>query len=367
MILDRMLVKLLFRTLLITLGVLLALAMMMDFFETARHLLSGKGTVVEVMVFLLCKVPDFVVVLLPISLVVATCIAFSLLGRDLELRALAAAGIGPARLARPILLVACGVVLVTVLVAEFVVPPALSKMETLMVEKFGRIDSTWHFFRNHHWYQGEADRLFFVGRRSPDGMTMKIVSLLEMDEDFHVKRRTDMRTAAWTGNQWEGTRVVEREFRQGEMVSMRRSDTRRFDWSEGPDRFRDLRGRPKQKSYAQLSRDIEEMGNRGFPATAYLLERNNRFAYPLLGFCLVLFALPWIAQPSRRRALAGALTESIGLVFIAYFLVTMATSAVSGGLLAAWAGAWMPPAFILLAALSAWALVLRRTFSRSSA
>jgi lipopolysaccharide export system permease protein len=359
MIMNRMLVRLLLRSGLVSLGVLLVLALLMDFFESARHLLSGKGTAIDVLLFSLCKIPDLLVLLLPIALVVGTCVAFAVLGRDLELRALAAAGIGPQKIVRPLLGVAAATVISTILIAEFLVPPALNQIEKLMTEKFGRFDSTWQFFRNHHWYQGQAGRIFQVTGKSADGQQIEFATALTLNEDFHITRRTDVRNAAWQGDHWVGRRVVLREFENGEMLKLERHNDFRLDWSEGPERFEDLRGRPKQKTFRGLLRTVEQMEQRGFPATQYRLEVNNRLAFPFLGFCLVLLAFPWICAPGRRRTLAAALTEALGLVFGAYFLVTMATSAVSGGLVAAWVGAWAPSLLILCLAAPKWVQMLK--------
>ncbi|MBW1810270.1 MAG: LptF/LptG family permease [Deltaproteobacteria bacterium] len=356
---NRMLLRLLLRSLLVSLGVLLVLTLVMDFFESARHLLSGKGTVFDVVLFSLCRVPDLLVLLLPIALVVSTCVTFAVLGRDLELRALAAAGIGPQKIVRPLLGVAAATVISTILIAEFLVPPALNQIEKLMTEKFGRFDSTWQFFRNHHWYQGQAGRIFQVTGKSSDGEQIRLATALTLNEDFHIIRRTDVRKATWQGDHWVGGRVTLREFENGEMRSLQRHKNFRLDWSESPERFEDLRGRPKQKTFRELFRTVEQMEQRGFLACEYRLEINNRVAFPFLSFCLVLFAFPWIYVPARRRSLAAALTEALGLVFGAYFLVSMATSIVSGGLLAAWVGAWAPSILILCLATPKWVQLLR--------
>jgi len=359
MIMNRMLMRLLLRSLLVSLGVLLVLALVMDFFESARHLLSGKGTAIDVVLFSLCKVPDLLVLLLPIALVVSTCVVFAVLGRDLELRALAAAGIGPQRIVRPLLGVAAAVVISTILIAEFLVPPALTQIEKLMTEKFGRFDSTWQFFRNHHWYQGQAGRIFQVTRKSSSGEQIGFATALKLNEDFHIIRRTDVRNAIWQGDHWVGRKVTLREFENGELRLLQRHKDFRLEWSEGPERFEDLTGRPKQKTFRQLFRTVELMEQRGFLAREYRLEINNRLAFPFLSFCLVLLAFPWLSSPNRRSTLAVALTESIGLIFIAYFFVSLSTAAVYGGLLAAWVGAWAPALLILCLAAPKWVQMLK--------
>ncbi len=363
MIADRMLLSLQLRVLLATLLVLLVLGLTIDFFESARYLFSVEGTAGDVLRFYLYKIPVLGQLLLPVSLVIGTCISFAILGRSLQLRALAAAGIGPLRLAAPSAALALLVAGATILLAEFVVPPALSRTERLMVERFGLIDQTWRFYRKHYWYQGEGDRVFRVSQVEEGGRRLRGVTMLEMDPDFHVRRRLDLSRAEYRAGRWVGRGVSERGFEGGRQVSMRAVGRLRLDWPELPERFRDLRGRPKQKHIAELAEVIDDLDNRGFSSVRYRLEYHNRFSYPLLGFGLVVLALSWLGVPSRRRTLAGALIEATGLIFGAYFVVMMTTAAASGGAVPVALGAWLPVLLVMAVALGAWLLRLRPGWS----
>jgi len=353
-ILYRMLLSLQSRMLLATLAVLLVLGLTVDFFESARYLFSVEGTAGDVFLFYLYKIPFLMHLLLPISLVIGSCICFAVLGRSLQLRALAAAGIGPLRLAAPTMVLAAIVAGATMLLAEFLVPPALDRTEKLMVERFGLIDQTWRFYRKHYWYQGEGDRIFRVSRVEQEGRRLRGVMLFEMDPDFHVRKRSDISRARWNGDHWVGQGVQERVFVDGELDSQKGVGEKRLDWPERPGRFRDLRGRPKQKSLSELAVAIEELERRGLSTARYRVEYHNRFAYPLLGFALILLALSWLGDPSRRRTLAGALIEATGLIFGAYFLVMMTTAAVTGGAVSAALGVWLPVVLVLVLALLGW-------------
>ena len=359
MILDRMLLSLQVRVLLATLAVLLVLGLVIDFFESARYLFSVEGTAGDVFLFYLYKIPFLTHLLLPISLVISSCICFAVLGRSLQLRAMAAAGIGPLRLAAPTMVLAGIVAGATVLLAEFLVPPALDRTEKLMVERFGVIDQTWRFYRKHYWYQGEEGRLFRISRVEEEGRRLQGATLLEMSPDFHVRKRTDSSRAEFLDGEWRGYGLQERTFENGRLVALKGYHQKKLDWPERPGRFRDLRGRPKQKSLSELAAAIEELERRGLSATSFRIEFHNRFAYPLLALGLVLLALPWLCMPSRRRTLAGALIEATGLIFGSYFLVMLVTAAVTGGALPAALGVWLPVWLILAVALVGWAVHLK--------
>lgn len=360
MILGRMLAVHHGRTVLVTLAVLLTLALVSEVFESARHVLTKDATAWEIVLYYLCRLPPLAHLLLPISLVAGTFVAFARLGRNLELRALAAAGVGPVRMLVPAGLVALVVVAATVLVGEWLVPPALDRAEELMRDRFGRIDSSWRFFRRTIWFRGEGERLFRVAATSADGENLRGVTLLEMDPAFHPRRRVDLHRVAWRDGRWQARGVRWWTFSDGRMTSNGYERRRTLAWPEQPDRFRDLRGRPKQKTAAELVRTIEDMRRRGLGAVEYRLELHNRFAFPGLGMVLVLAVFPWLCAPQRRRTLAGALIEATVVLFCAYFVVGMITAAVSGGALGAGWGAWTPVLLASAAAAGVWLRTLRR-------
>jgi lipopolysaccharide export system permease protein len=352
------------RILLVTLGVLLTIAVVGDFLEISRHLFASKGTAFEIFIFCLCKLPSFLYLLLPISLVVSVFIVFALLSRRLELRAIAAAGVSPVRILVPIVGIGIGAVTATVVVGELLVPPALDKTEQLMESTFGRIDSTsWRFFTPQYWCQGEGERIYRVGHRKKMGTELYGVNLWEFDQNFHITKRADVKSAIFENGQWRAKGlVVERTFKGNQMTSLSKKLDPVLDWPEKPDRFVDLRSRPKQRTIGELVDLIDRMQERGMPTIAYQLDLHNRFGYPVLGFMLALFALPWLVAPDRLRTLAAALIESMLLVFCAYFIVSMFTAAVSAGRVSAGFGVWMPVVLIFVATLPKWVSVLRKQY-----
>ncbi len=360
MTVDRLIAGVQARAVLTALALLVTLYLVIDLLDSARHLFSGDTAVIEVLGLYLYKLPASLHLMLPVALVVGTSAAFALLGRSRQLRALAAAGLSPLRLLLPVGAVAAAVVAAMMLLAEFGVPPATDRYEKWMMEHFGRIDSSWRFFRSHMWVQGDAGRLIRIGRKDDDGRRLQYLIVLEVDEDFRLRRRLDIKKLTWRDGAWQAERVQQRDFAGGRLVDYRRMARTTLGWTERPDRFRDLSGRPRQKRLGELSATIALLERRGLQAGEYRLERHNRWAYPLLGLLLLVFAFPRLADPARRRSLAGELLQAVGLVFAAYLMVALATTAVSGGLLAPWAGAWLPPLAILAAAGCSWGLHWRR-------
>ena len=354
MTLDRMLVRLYLKTLLATLSVLLMMAVIGEFFESCRHFMSGNGTARDVLMFYLYRSPVLAQLLLPISLVVSVFVLFARLGRNLELRALSAAGISPLRLAGPITAVALVTMALTVEMGETLIPNSLDRMDVIMVEKFGRIDATWRFYKRHQWYQSTGNRLLRVGVKTANAQIMRFVTLLELDPSFHLTRRSEFDKVTWNEDHWVGEGITIHELKDGELSSFRQIPAADLSWPESPEHFRELLGRPKQKSTPDLMRAIEQMESKGVSAAEYRMELHNRFVFPVLAVALVLLVLPWLVRPTYRSTLAAALTEATMVVFGAYFLIGIMAALAMGERMSVAFSAWLPVGMVLVLVVLHW-------------
>ena len=214
------------------------------------------------------------------------------------------------------------------------------------------------------WIQGQDNQLLRVSRKSQDGRHLKGVIIFHLDEQFHLQRRHDIRRLDFQDGTWVGTGVVTRTFSDGQQDSYLGQKQAQLNLGVGPDRFVNLSGRPVQKNLFQLNRTIELLEQRGLSANEYRLAWHNRFAFPLVGVTLLLFLFPFYAQPGRQRSLAGALIESVGAIFVAYFLIALSTTAVSGEFFKPWLGAWLPPLLLVASAIPRWIIVVRQHVAR---
>lgn len=340
--------------------VLAVLAVLVDFFEQARYLVGGRGELADVAWLILYRLPSWLHLLFPVALLTSASLVFALLNQHQELRALAAAGVGPGRMARPVVALALLCAALMFGWQELVIPPALDRLDPLMMSRFGRIDASWDFFRRHHWFAGQEGRLFNAAEVGAEGTRLARVTVWELSERFLPRRRIDAERLLrrLPGAGWAARGVEERHFGDGEVSAMQQPAERTFDFPETPETFRDLAGRPAQKTLPQLGADIEAMERRGLSSTEYRLSWHLRWAYPLLGIALLWLWFPALVVPWRRRTVAQALTESAALALAGYLLLALCRSAVAGGRLSPALGAWLPLLVVLLAAAIHWAWLL---------
>jgi LPS export ABC transporter permease LptG len=341
-ILAGLLIRLYSKTVLLTFVVLAFSFALSNFMESAKRVLASEATAWEILSYYISLMPSFLYTLVPVGLIVGACVSFAVLGRNKELLAMVAAGVSPRQMMTPVLSVALLFSLGMFPLSEWLVPLAYQRVEELSRGSIGRIDSSWKYFPLQQWYPSSANRLIRVARVGDGGHRLQKVIVFDLDDDFQVVRRTDMGLVRWNKDHWDGRNLVVRRFSDGEQISFQKIRKLRLDWNESQDRFRDFSGRPQEKTLGQLFESIDGMEKRGLSSISYRLAVHHRFSFPLLGLILLLVFMPWLIRPDRYRTMAGALLESLGLVFGAYLVVVFCNAAVSGRILPPAMGGWLP-------------------------
>lgn len=365
-VVDRFLLRTYLRLFVGTFAVFLVAGVVLEFLEKSRVLLSGKATAGQVLLFLTCRSAELAVLLLPLALVVGIGLAHAYLSRGLEMRALAAAGIGAMRMLPALLLCGLLTVAASAVLSEWVVPAAMRR-QLQLDRRLGWTDRAWRFFMNRQWFLGEQGKIFRVSGRSRNGTSLRRAELFVLDEHFHIVERVVAERVHYRRGRWRAQRVRRWRFSGGKVETLPVVNGVALDWPENPERFRPLWGRPQQKSLAELYETSRLLEERGARATSYRLEMHLRFTFPLLGVLLVLLAFPFQTLPFRRRSVSGALFEAVILVMGTWLVVATCTAAVGGGLLEPWLGAWLPVMLVVVALLVSWSLVFRAPAGGSSA
>lgn len=107
-------------------------------FQLTNYIVQGIGlfTVIEL---LLLQIPGVLVLTFPMSMLLATLLAFGRLSGDSEVTALRAAGVSLGRIMVPVGMFGTAVALGAILISEFVVPPAATRADILQAEIVQRI------------------------------------------------------------------------------------------------------------------------------------------------------------------------------------------------------------------------------------
>jgi lipopolysaccharide export system permease protein len=339
------------RALVAFLGALLAvvaLFLAVDFAENATAL-RGEGWVLAAAEFYLYRSAEVVWQIAPAAMLLAAAITASGLRRTREYTALRSVGLGPLRVALPVVAVCALAGLALAAFGDLVVVRAAERAEQIMIEKFNRTSRYAAAAQvQKRWFRGkDGRRVYNLRDAGPDG-TYARVTVLELTDDFRLARRVDaarMRPAAEPGA-WVLEEVEERWF--GDRGGFERHAERTYRFEEDPASFSIRAGRPSQLRRAVLAEQAALRRRLGLPTADFELEWHRRLSYPLAGVPAGLVALALALRRERKGHLTAALVEAVGVSFVYWACDGVAFSVGHAGRIAPALAAWAPGALFLV-------------------
>ena len=355
-LLDRYLFRELLAPLAYCLGGLVLLGNCFNLFGELEQLQEHKLHLFDVLEYSVAITPEFLVLVLPVTLLLALLYTLTNLSRYNELTAMRAAGISLTRICVPYFVVGCALSVMLFVLNELVVPRSTDWAQHIKcryVQKPGDIDSK-NEFRNFGFTNARGHRAWFIGEYrvataemirpkiswyGPDGS----IQLLSADRAVHSDDGWTFYNAAEYSQANTNSPLVP-SLMTNELVMPG------FDETPGQ-----IRSEIKISSYQSLKKNRSS----DIPLTdifAYLRLHPNlppkdsgwlftkfygRIAAPWTCLVVVLIAIPFGAGTGRRNLFVGV----AGSIFICfgYFVIQQVGLALgSGGYLPAWLAAWLP-------------------------
>ena len=313
------------------------------------------------MVFLL---PQYLVYILPVSILLSSFIALGLMARTNELTAIRSMGIGGRQIAWPIVAAAAVLSLFSFIWAEGAVPAAnreATRIRQVEVEGKPQADI---FKQNDLWFRsasGDGVTLIRVGfikvpeaglplqpnspfhknRKDNRPFVLKDVSVLRLNGDFRLSERIDAREVVWEDGRWvfsngirwtplgDGSRRVER-FRK-EVVPL----------SETPEDFQIGERKTDTMGFFELKRYVERARAEGFDVTAHRTDLYFKPASALFSLVIVLFTIPLALRlPSKAGGIGLGVALSLVVAFVYYLVMSLFVAFGHSGKVPPAVGAW---------------------------
>ncbi len=289
----------------------------------------------------------------PAALILGAAISASTFRQTREWTAMRAVGLGPWRLALPILTVALLSGAVLVVLNDVVGVESAERAERIQATRFGRGGDLRRYLASHEpkrWFRGADGRRIYDLRGSLPGGGFERVTVLELTPEFRLERRIDAeRMHPSPDGAWVLEDVEERTFATDGAMRLERAAARTYRFDEPPGTFTVVPGRPSQLRWLTLVRQIGIRRRLGLPVTAFQLERYNRLAYPMVGVPGVLLATALALRRNRKGHIAAALVEAVGVTLLFWGVQGVTFALGLSGRVAPWVAAWTPNVLFLAA------------------
>jgi len=281
------------------------------------RLLDKDRTIFEAIKIILYKAPGLImrVPCVPAS---ASLAAFFMLSRFIqnnELTAMKAAGVSMYRI---IFLIAAATVVISVLTGVFndrVASPATWRAR--LMEK--RIP---YYINRDIIFKGKDNRMYYIQNLRLQDKKAINLTIYEFGDNNELKSKISASTATWASKTWMLTNGTIHTFAHGREIECLLFDVKRIYVEEDPTLFAESGAKPREMTYAALSKRVKYKKDAGRPVREELVEMQHKLAYPFASLVVILIAAPLAIQFGRAGIAAGFLITML-LSFI-YWGVAMA-------------------------------------------
>ena len=355
-LLDRYLFRELFTPLAFCLGGLLVLGNCFSLFGEVSELQERKLHLLDVLEYCVAITPEFLVMVLPITLLLALLYTLTNHSRHNEITAMRAAGISLWRICAPYFIVGFVLSAALFVLNEFVVPRSTDWKNHILsryVQKPGDIESK-NEFHNFGFVNARGHRAWFIGEylvNTREMLKPQVSGFLPDGSIYRLYADRAVRTnGGWTF--FNAAEYVQTNATAPLAPSWQTNVLAMPEFDETP---RQIQGEIKISSYQGLkktrSSDIPladilaylrlhpnlSQADSGWLFTKF----HGRLAAPWTCLVVVLIAIPFGATTGRRNLFVGV----AGSIFICfgYFVIQQIGLALgSGGYMPAWLAAWLP-------------------------
>ncbi len=315
-LLDRYLIAQFAKNLLLVLCSLLAIYLLVDFFERVDNFLEAKKSVGLAVRYLLLKVPFICEQLIPVCILLAGIITLGVLNHHFEFMALMAGGISVTRIIRPLLVAAGLFTLLTVLVGQWLLPPTMAATNRLWYEEVRKQIPRGIIRDGHTYFRGEKGIFSFL-RTDPNKNEFSSFTFASYDAEQGLTTLLTANRASYLDGAWLLQEGQHKERNADGTFRVENFRTLSHAFPEKPADFFMPEYQLQERSYSALLREAlagEAHGN------SARLEFHRRFSYIFLGIPLLLVGIPvlLVVHRNRGRDLALAIPLSCAMAFAAW-------------------------------------------------
>ncbi|MBN2283264.1 MAG: LPS export ABC transporter permease LptG [Deltaproteobacteria bacterium] len=341
-ILDRYISREFIKTFLLIMVSLVALYLIVDFFERLRMFLSRDATVLQVVSYFFFTIPMIVTQMLPVSFLLAALITFAILSKNSEITAIRANGISLFRLSLPVIVLSIAACFLSFVLSEFITPAANERAKYIKLVEVQKKKKLGSFTQNEIWYRGD-DGIYNFAVYDPEKAMLKGVRIYYLDQNMHLARRIDARKARWEAGRWIFDDVMITTFPEepGSFPRIERYSTTEIDLPEQPSDFLIVQKDTDEMGFFELRSYIRKIRSEGYDATRYITDMHGKIAFALVNVILGVLGISFSLRTERSGGIARSIGTGIIIGFSYWIVFAFAVSLGRSGslppLLAAWA------------------------------
>ena len=341
-ILDRYIVKEVMSFVALAVAALTIMLIMQTLFELMDMLINKKVAWPYIAKLLIYRLPAFLVVTFPISLLASSELAIGRLSTDGEITAMRAGGISLRRIMVPFLVAALAISILAFIINDYIVPEANHISQNIIREivlKKGPPN-----IRRNVFFRDAENRYFYINRLDEKSMIMQDIMVYEMTREKFPRMITAKR-GKWVVDTWKLENGTIYNYDENGKITYEMSFVNLdIIVKEDLQKFFTNQRTPQEMSSKELRQQIAILQQAGADTKNFEVDLHMKYSIPFTGLIFVLLGVP-LGLRVRRGNKATGVIISIVLVLFYYILLSTTRSFGRGGMLMPWLAAWAPNIF----------------------
>jgi LPS export ABC transporter permease LptG len=320
-----------------------SLFIVLTLFDLLDDIIRNRIPALPVIQYFAFLIPHILMLIVPMSLLLAVLISFSVLEKHSEITAIKSGGWSLYRIALPVFIQGAIFCVGMYILQDYVLPYANIHQDSLRNVIKGRPAQT-TMTPQRKWILGESNRIYNYDYFDSSKNLFVDLNIYELDsQSSKILRR--LRAARGTLDE-TGRWVLEngwvRDFHENQN-SFRRLEKEEFIFSEKPSYFEKEIFQPRESSklsYPELKEYIKYLKNSGYNATELDVELHKKISFPISCLVMALLGVPFSFSAGKKGAFFGiAMSIAIAMSYWAVYSVfeQMGAYGMLAPLLAAWA------------------------------
>jgi LPS export ABC transporter permease LptG len=289
-----------------------------DFFQLLGDIVRNHAPSQLVLNYYRYLIPQVVYLMLPLSILVATLVNFSLLTKSNQITAIKSAGISLYRMSVPIFIAAALLSAAMFVLEDRYLPETNQRQDALRNQIKGKPAQT-YYRPDRQWIFGKSSRIFNYRFLDPDRNVFANLSVFELDpHSFRMTRRIYATRAFWEPpiHGWILENGWVRELEGDRVKTYMPFSVATFqEVNEEPAYFKKEVRPSQQMSAFELYGYIKELSQSGFDVVRLSVQFYRKFSFPLIAFVVTLIGIPFSFSVGRKGTLSGV-ALSIGIAII---------------------------------------------------
>jgi lipopolysaccharide export system permease protein len=317
--LNRYLISNILKFLLITEFAGLVLFVTIEFIEHMDIFTASFDSFLLSLVYISLRLPQYFNLLLPLASLISMLIFLILMVRSNEIIAVRTSGISTLSLMKPFIGLACALIILSFILAEWIIPYSTNTADYLYRVKIKKEDSYVHFKNNRIWFK-RNNILTNIDYYDAKKDVIKGLAVIELADDFTILKRIDAKEGIWKDSSWTFMSVIERTFGDNIIQSKKVHTEIKDIIKETPAMLKVGDKNPEEMGYKDLQKYIHRLKRDGHDVRRYLVDLYNKIAFPFINLIMVFVAFSVGLRYSKTKHVAKGILVGVCVGILYWFI-----------------------------------------------